>query len=94
MENLLTQHFKGILKEPQSNREEEIEKISQYIPRKVNREQNLALLRVITEKEVEEVVKTMAKNKAQGPDGFTTEFFQATWNFMKKDIVSIVEESR
>lgn len=94
MENLLIQHFKGILIEPQSNREEEIAKISQYIPKKVNREQNLALLRVITEKEVEDVVKTMAKNKAPGPDGFTTNFFQAKWSFMKKDIVSTVEESR
>ena len=62
----------------QSNREEEIVKISLYIPRKVNREQNMALLRVITKKEVEEIVKTMAKNKAQGLDGYTIEFFQAT----------------
>lgn len=32
----------------------------------------MALLRVITKKEVEDTVKTMAKNKAPGPDGFTT----------------------
>lgn len=38
MERLLIQHFKGILTETQSNREEEIEKISQYISKKVNRE--------------------------------------------------------
>lgn len=54
----------------------------------------MALLRVITEKEIEETVKTMAKNKAPSPDGFTAEFFQAIWSFMKKDIVNAVEESR
>lgn len=36
MEILLIQHFKGILTETQSNREEEIAKIIQYIPRRVN----------------------------------------------------------
>ena len=32
----------------------------------------MALLRVITKVEVEEVIKKMAKNKAPGPDGFTS----------------------
>lgn len=54
----------------------------------------MALLRVITKKEVEETVKTMAKNKARGLDGYTLEFFQATWSFMSQDIVNVVEESR
>ena len=94
MENLLIQHFKGILTEPQSNRHEEIANIKQFIPKKVSKDQNLALLWVIMEKEVEEVIKTMAKNKAPSPDGFTAEFFQATWQFMKKDIVNAIEESR
>lgn len=94
MERLLIQHFKGIIIETQSNREEEIAKISQYIPRRVNRAHNMALLWVITKKEVEEIAKIMAKNKAPGPDGYTTKFFQATWSFMKKDIVNFVEESR
>jgi len=78
MERLLIQHFKGILIETQRNREEEIVKISQYIPRRVNREQNMALLRVITKKQVEETVKAMAKNKSVGPDGYTIELFQST----------------
>lgn len=53
----------------------------------------MALLKVIIEKGVEETVKTMAKNKALGSDGYTAEFFQATWSFMKQDIVKLVEES-
>lgn len=36
----------------------------------------------------------MAKHKVLGLDGFTTEFFQVTWSFMKKNINSAEEESR
>lgn len=54
----------------------------------------MALLMVIIEKEVEDTMKTMAKNKALSLDGFRAEFFQATWSIMKQDIVNTVEESR
>jgi len=93
MENLMVQHFKELLTEPNIIREDDIDKISQHIPKIVTRVQNLALLRVITKAEVEEVIKKMAKNKAPGLDGFTLEFYQATWNFMSQDIVNAVEES-
>ena len=82
MEKLLVDYFKGILTKPNVRREEEITNVCQYIPKKVTRDQNLALLRVITKEEVEEIVKKMAKNKAPGPDGFTIEFYQASWSFM------------
>jgi len=68
--------------------------LSTYIPKKVTREENLALLRVITKEEVEEVVNRMVKNKAPGPDGFTIEFYQAAWSFMGNDLLDLVEESR
>jgi len=54
----------------------------------------MALLRVITKEEVEEVVNKMAKNKALGPNGFTIEFYQVAWSFMGNDLVDLVEESR
>eukprot|EP00253_Pinus_taeda_P003413 PITA_03413 len=94
MEQLLVDYFKGILTKPNINREEEIDKVCQHIPKKVTREQNLALLRVITKEEVEEVVNKMAKNNAPGPDGFTVEFYQAAWSFMGNDLLDLVEESK
>jgi len=93
MENLLVQHFKWLLTKPNIRREDNICKISQHIPKLVTRDQNLALLRVITKVEVEEVIKKMANNKAPQLDGFTSEFFQATRNFMSQDIVNVNEES-
>lgn len=36
----------------------------------------------------------MSKNKAPGPDGYTIEFFQASWKFLGPDILAVVEESQ
>jgi len=94
IEHLLVEHFKGILSEPNINRVEDIDKISLYIPKKVTRDQNLALLWVISKEELEETINKMAKNKAPGPDGFTIEFYQAAWSFMGNDLLDLLEDSR
>lgn len=94
IEHLLVEHFKAILSKPNVNRSEDIDKICHHIPKKVSRDQNLALLRVITKDELEETINKMAKNKAPGPDGFTIEFYQANWSFMGNDLLDLVEESR
>lgn len=40
------------------------------------------------------MINKMVKNKAPGPNGFTIEFYQASWSFMSQDLVELVEESR
>ena len=80
IDHLLVEHFKGILSEPNINRADDIDKIILHIPKKVTRDQNLALLRVISKEELEETINKMAKNKAPGPDGFTIEFYQVAWS--------------
>ena len=75
MEYTLVSHFKDLLTEPQTNREEAIGRICIEIPNMITRDQNLALMRAATLEEVEEIVKGMKKNKAPGPDGFTVEFY-------------------
>ena len=94
MERELTTHFKDILTEPIPNRQEEIQKITQHIPRLITREKNLALLWEVTLQEVEEVVLSLPRKKSPGPDGLTSEFFKAAWPFMGPDIQEVVEESR
>ena len=94
MERELVNHFKDLLTEPLPNRQAAIQKITEHIPRVITREQNLALLRAVTLQEIEEVVINLPKNKAPGPDGFTSEFFKAAWPFIGPDILEVVEKSQ
>lgn len=93
MEQVLVDHFKNLLSEPQENRTEAIMKISKEIPKLVTRDQNLALMRKATLEEVEEAVKDMKRNKAPGPDGYTVEFYQASWHFLGEEVLEVEEEA-
>ena len=86
MERELVDHFQHLLNEPDPNRTKAIDKITRHIPHVITRDQNLALLREFSLEEVEEAVMHMPRNKAPGLDGFTAEFFKATWNFVGLDI--------
>ena len=44
--------------------------------------------------EVEEEVKQMVKDKEPRPDGFTTKFFHAFWDWMKEEVWALVEDSK
>jgi len=78
MENLLVNHFQNLLSESILDRLEVIDRITRHIPQLVIRDQNLALVRVVTLEEVEEVLKGLVRNNTSGPNGFTIEFFQVT----------------
>ena len=94
MEDLLVRNFQDMVTKSNHNRAVAIQQITTHIPLKVSQDQILALMREITFAEVEEVVKNIPKHKAPGANDFTTEFYQATWSFMGKDIWELVEESR
>eukprot|EP00253_Pinus_taeda_P016827 PITA_16827 len=51
-------------------------------------------MRAANLEEIEEIVKSMKKGTAPGPDGFTIEFFQAGWHFLGREILELIEESR
>lgn len=68
--------------------------VTQHIPMLVTFEQNVALMSPISLQEVEMVVISMSKNKASGPDGYTSYFFQTCWSFLANEIHELVEESR
>ena len=49
---------------------------------------NLAHLeRPFTEEEVEGVIKSMPRDKAPGPDGFTGRFYATCWSIIKEDFM-------
>eukprot|EP00253_Pinus_taeda_P006633 PITA_06633 len=83
IERVLMDYHKGILTEPQLDRSEVIWQICRAIPRMVTEDQNKALMRAASLDEVEEVVMSMKKGTAPGPDGFTVDFYQAGWHFLE-----------
>eukprot|EP00253_Pinus_taeda_P003838 PITA_03838 len=94
IEKVLMEYHKGILTESLMGRFEAIKEVCTAIPRIVTEDQNRALMRAASLEEVEEVVMSMKKGTAPGPDGFTVDFYQAGWHFMGKEILELIEESR
>lgn len=91
---MLTRHFNHMAQEPQEDRTEAIEELTQAIPHIITNEKNLALLRVVSLEEVEEAAKSMPNDKAPGPDSFTINFYKACWNTVKTEVWEVVEDSR
>jgi exonuclease III len=90
----LNSFYQDLLTETNTNREEAIEKVTRHIPRIINTDHNSALLRPITQTEVDHAVENMPPGKAPGPDGFTTDFFHHCWDMVKEEVWQVVEESR
>jgi hypothetical protein len=90
----LNAFYQDLLTETNTNREEAIQKVTRHIPKLINSEQNIALIRPITQSEVDSAVKDMPPGKVPGPDGFTKDFFHYCWDMIKEDVWLAVEESR
>lgn len=56
---MLVQHFEGITKENNLDREQFIKEITKYIPKIVSREDNFNLNKPVSEEEVSEVIRDM-----------------------------------
>jgi len=90
----LNSFYQDLLTETNMNKEEAIQKVTQHIPKLITSEQNRALVRPITQSEVDSAVKEMPPSKAPGLDGFTTDFLHYCWDMIKEDVWLAVEESR
>jgi len=91
IESELNLYFQSLLSEPNQDRTQAINKITSAIPPLVTEEKNSLLLREFTEQEIEDVVFTMASDKAPGLDGFTIEFFKACWHIIKDDLINLIK---
>jgi hypothetical protein len=58
----------------------------------VSSEENDILTSIFTEKEVKAAIFQMEHNKAPGPDGFPTEFYQVFWEIIKIDLMALFHE--
>jgi hypothetical protein len=79
IETTLVNHFHGIAQEPNQDRMEVIQKVTQHIPCLVTEEQNKNLIKPILEEEIDQALQEMPNGKAPCPDGFISEFFKACW---------------
>ncbi|KAI0531018.1 hypothetical protein KFK09_000567 [Dendrobium nobile] len=64
----------------------------EYIPRCIEVEENLMLCQLPLETEIFNVLREMNGDATAGPDGFTTKFFQKSWDIVKDDVISAVHD--
>eukprot|EP00253_Pinus_taeda_P030883 PITA_30883 len=72
----------------------EIIRTAQSFPRFVDEEEAENLMEVVTKEEVEHVLKSMAKDKSPGPDGWTSELFNHFFDLIGDELTEVVNESR
>jgi hypothetical protein len=58
----------------------------------MSQEENDLLVRPFNVEEVRDAVFQMEHNKAPGPDGFPTEFYQSCWEIIKYDLMELFWE--
>lgn len=77
LKSLVTSYFQEIYT---SRSPFNIETITDCVHSRVTMQQNAALVRQISSKEIWLAVKAMHPTKSPSPDGFTGNFFQQYWN--------------
>ncbi|XP_060216354.1 uncharacterized protein LOC132643852 [Lycium barbarum] len=61
-----------------------------HIPKLISEEQNKEINEFPEENEIKNAIFGLNVNSAGGPDGYTGKFFQATWEIIAKDIITMV----
>ena len=91
LKTYITQFYKELFGEPENSHFSLAEEWIQDIPQ-VTREENNILSRPFSEKEIKDAIFQMERNKALGPDGFPTEFYQNFWDIIKYDMLQMFED--
>jgi hypothetical protein len=88
LKSYITNYYKGLFGSPEEGNfsmdETRIDDILQ-----VSIEENNLLTAPYSEEEVKKAVFQMENNKALGPDGFPTEFYQKFWEVIKVDLLEL-----
>ena len=72
----------------------QVDELLDSIPKLITDQDNNILMAPFTIQEIRKVVFSFSPDKAPGPDGFTTLFYQSYWNIIGWDLLVVVEESR
>lgn len=91
MRNYITDYYKDLFGPHELNDCSLEENFRENITQ-VSEVENEVLIEAFSEKEVKEAFFEMEYNKAPGPDGFPTEYFQHFWDIMKPDLMELFNE--
>ena len=83
IEKELKGYFNTILQEPEGDRNQAIQIVTQHIPKIITDDHNTMLLKPITLQEVEQAMAQLKDGKAPGLDGFIANLFHAFWEQFK-----------
>jgi hypothetical protein len=91
LKDYITKYYKHLFGASQENgltlNESLVEDISQ-----VTSSEREELMAEFSEKEVREAIFRIKHNKAQGPDGIPTEFYQVFWSLIKDDLMAMFRD--
>jgi hypothetical protein len=94
MERLGKIHFQDLFRAENQARIEEVVRMAQLFPRFVDKEDNRLLMEEVSEEELKEVLHSFQKDKSPGPYGWTIEFFMGLYDFLRHDMLKLVEDTR
>lgn len=94
IKQVLVQHFKKIVKEPQVDRMDYFERIVKQIPALITEEDNKNLNNLVYMEEAAKEVTKMLNDKALSLDGFTIDFFKSCSEIVKTNIYEVVTYSQ
>lgn len=76
---------------PEDHREASVEELKELLNYECSEDDRNMLMRGVTLEEVRKVVFSMAADKSPGPDGYTSEFFKASWDITGRYFVVAVQ---
>ena len=86
-------YYKNLLSEPPVDHSQAIDTILRNIPKEVTKEKKEALMRPITQEEVDQALRDTPIGKALGLDRFTLDFSHHCWSIIRTNVWEIIEDS-
>jgi len=65
--------------------------LQDLLPFRCSETEHELLTRVVTAEEIKKVLFSMPNDKSPGPDGFTSEFFKATWEILGNEFILAIQ---
>jgi hypothetical protein len=87
----ISEYYKKLFGEPEQNHFSWVEENNADIPQ-LSIEQSNILTRNFEVEEVKDAIMQMERNKAPGPYGFPTEFYQKFWDVIKPDLMAMFSQ--